>query len=78
MAILAASLNGGTAMDTIVLYGPDDREESFSLPPGPPELVDEEIDRIVQDPDNAWAEGYEFYSHGSQVDSDGFPIYADD
>lgn len=65
-------------MDTIVLYGSDDREESIPLSAGPLELVDEEIDRIINDPANAWASAYEFYKNGSQVDRNGFPIYADD
>ncbi|MHA6236859.1 hypothetical protein [Pseudomonas fluorescens group sp. PF-69] len=65
-------------MDTIVLYGPDGREESFPLPAGPMELVEPVIDEIIQHPANAWADRYEFYSHGSQVDQYGFPVYADD
>lgn len=65
-------------MDTIMLFGPDGREESFSLPAGPLELVEPEIDRIIQDPANAWADRYEFYSRGSQVDQYGFPVYADE
>lgn len=65
-------------MDTLILYGPDDREESFALPAGPMELVEPVIDEIIQHPANAWANRYEFYAQGRQVDQDGFPIYADE
>ncbi|MGN9404633.1 hypothetical protein ACTMQQ_28310 [Pseudomonas syringae pv. aptata] len=30
-------------MDTIILFGPDDREEEFSLPAGPLELVELDV-----------------------------------
>nr|WP_228857539.1 hypothetical protein [Pseudomonas syringae]QOQ33581.1 hypothetical protein [Pseudomonas syringae pv. actinidiae] len=61
-------------MDTIILFGPDDREEEFSLPAGPLELVELEIDRIVNDPANDWSDSYSLYSAGREVDHHGFPV----
>jgi hypothetical protein len=65
-------------MDTIILYGPDGQEESYSLPAGPMELVEPFIDELLQHPANAWVDRYELYSVGRQVDHNGFPIYADE
>lgn len=41
-------------------------------------LVEPVIDEVVNDPAHAWADRYELYSSGCQVDYKGFPIYADE
>lgn len=60
-------------IDTVVLFGKDGREESFSLSPGSREQVAAEIERIIRE--NPWAIRHEYESDGREVDDQGEPIF---